>query len=291
MLQAARIGAAARGCASETFALRMNGARPSHSAAFSGKNDMESRNQLVRLREYQEVEREIAELEERARAIPKTLEAIEEEAEAARSEQTGLENRRKDIERERMRRESDLEAERERMRKTQGKQLEVKTNKEYSALLQEIEGVKENIDRLETEILELMEEGEAIGGKIDERAARVREKETEAEGRKKAKREELAVLEGRLAGLENDRKHLSRDIDDDWAANYNRIKASRGWAVSPLNGNSCGGCHQLLMPQLIHEIKHGDDIKSCPYCMRILYALAEGEVSAEAVNPAESSQA
>ena len=269
----------------------MKGARPFHPTTLLGKNDMESRHQLVRLREYQEVEREIAELEERARAIPKALEAIEVEAEAARSEQSGLENRRKELERERMRRESDIEAERERMRKTQGKQLEVKTNKEYSALLQEIEGVKENIDRLETEILELMEESEAIEGKIDEGAGRVRKKEAEAENRKKAKRAELAALEERLARRRNDRRHLSRDIDDDWTANYNRIKAVRGWAVSPLNGNSCGGCHQLLMPQLIHEIKHGDEIKSCPHCMRILYALAEGEAPAEAVNPAESSPA
>ena len=58
-----------------------------------------------------------------------------------------------------MRREADIESERERMRKTQGKQIEIKTNKEYTALLQEIEGVKDAIDRLETEILEMIEKG------------------------------------------------------------------------------------------------------------------------------------
>ncbi len=247
------------------------------------KSGMESRDQLQKLWEYQGLDREIAELEKCVLAIPKTMEAIEEEIKNARSEQVRLENLKKDLESERKRHESEIEAERERMRKTVGKQVEVKTNKEYSALLQEIDGIKEKIDLMETQILEVMEEGEVMGVKINEGAAQLQEREGEADSRKKAKQVELTGLEERLTGLQNDRKYLARDIDDDWVVNYNRIKASRGWAVSPLSENSCGGCHQLLWPQLVHEIKHSNEIKTCPHCMRILY------VGAEAAKPAEPS--
>ncbi|MDP6682131.1 MAG: hypothetical protein QF876_03990, partial [Desulfobacterales bacterium] len=122
--------------------------------------------QLQSLRDFQDLEREIAGLEAEAEEIPKALQMIEAEREAARAKQAGLEERREDLDRERVRREADIESERERMRKTQAKQIEIKTNKEYTALLQEIEGIKSAIDRLETEILEMMESSEEMAEDI-----------------------------------------------------------------------------------------------------------------------------
>ncbi len=72
---------------------------------------------------------------------------------------------------------------------------------------------------------------------------------------------------------------------------YQRIKSSRGWAVAALNGNSCTGCHQSLIPKLIHEIKHDDEIKTCPHCNRILYIPVEAESPAPSSNPAEPAKA
>ncbi|MFQ5915143.1 MAG: zinc ribbon domain-containing protein [Nitrospinota bacterium] len=247
--------------------------------------------QLRLLREFQDLEQEIAGLEISAEEIPKTIQSIETEVEAARAELVHREARKKDLERERVRREADVETERERLRKAQGKQLEVKTNKEYSALLQEMEAIKGKIDQWETEILELMESADTLAEAIRDGAGRLGEMEADAEVRKKEKREELDRIQDRLSDLRGGHQRISVDIDPEWLAQYSRIKAARGWAVAPLNSNSCSGCHQSLMPQLVHEIKHGAEIRTCPHCNRILYSPEEAKTPAETANPAEPAKA
>ncbi len=252
---------------------------------------IDKRLQLRLLREFQDLDQEIADREASAAEIPKAVQSIEARVDAARAEQAGLEERRKGLERERMRRETDVEAERERLRSAQAKQLDVKTNKEYSALLREIEGINGKIDQLETQILEMMESAEATAAEIRQGAGRLREEEAEAESRKNEKKEELRRLESRLSELREEHKRLSVEIDPDWRAEYGRIKEARGWAVAGLNGNSCSGCHQSVMPQLIHEIKHGDEIKTCLHCNRIFYIPEETQKTAGTANPAEPTQA
>ena len=247
--------------------------------------------QLQFLRDFQDLEREIAGLEAEAEEIPKALQSIETEREAARAKQAGLEERRKDLDRERARREADIESERERMRKTQGKQIEIKTNKEYTALLQEIEGVKGAIDRLETEILEMMESAEEMIEDIRRGADRLREEEAQARSRQEGKKEGLRRIEDQLSNLRNDHQRIERDIDPDWLSEYQRIKPVRGWAVAALNGTICTGCHQSLILQLVHEIKHSDEIKTCPNCSRILYVPEIEESPAESPRPAEPTKA
>lgn len=249
----------------------------------------EKRQQLRLLREFQDLEREIAALEAAAREIPKVLQSLEGEMATSRAEQAEREARRKSLERERLKRESDVEAERDRLRKAQGKQLEVKTNKEYTALLHEIDGIKGKIDRLETEILELMESAETAAEEIHQGAGRLREREAEAEGRKKEETEKLHRMETRLAELREIHRRLSGGINPEWLTEYRRVKAARGWAVAGLNGNICGGCHQSLMPQLIHQVKHGDEVLACPHCNRILYPPDEAQKADG--KPAEPAQA
>ena len=70
----------------------------------------EKKLQLQSLRDFQILEQEIAGLEAAAEGIPKTLQLIEAEREADRAKQTDLEERCKDLERERVRREADIES-------------------------------------------------------------------------------------------------------------------------------------------------------------------------------------
>jgi len=244
--------------------------------------------QIRLLREFQDLEEEIAILESSTEAIPKVIQSIEDEVKQAHDHQAAIEARRRDLEKERMRKEADIETERDHMRKVQAKQLEVKTNKEYSALLHEIEGIKGKIDRFETDILEVMESSEALEEEIHQGKGKLREQEAEAENRKKEQCEALDQMKKRLAGLREDHKRLSLEIEPDWVSEYRRIKAARGTAVAGLNGKSCGGCHQTLMPKLVHAVNHDDEIQTCPHCNRILFTLEEESKTAETSNPAGS---
>jgi hypothetical protein len=227
--------------------------------------------QIRLLRTLCDLDEEIAAREISCQEIPEAIEVLRTSVKEAEAEESALQTNRRETEKKRALQETELEAERERLAKSRGRQLEVKTNKEYTALLHEIEGQGRRIDELETSVLELMERVEAFGGELKEKKAEVAKKEAHCSIEVKAKEEELGQIRERLSGLQGDRKRLLVDVAPAWFEEYERVRKGRtGRAVVPLDGEACSGCHRNLPPQLAYEVRHGEEIHSCPYCNRFL---------------------
>lgn len=236
--------------------------------------------QLRLLRALCDLDEEISAQETSSQTIPRAIEALQASLREAKAEGAALESRRRETEKKRGLQESELEGERERLRRTKGKQLEVKTNKEYTALLQEMELQSRRIDELETSVLELMEQASALGRELKEKKAEVAQKEVESAAEVRAKEEELKQTQERLVGLRGERKRLLIDIDPVWLQEYERVRAVRqGRVVVPLNGGTCSACHRNLTPKLVYEVRHGDEVRSCPYCNRFLYEPEEARAA------------
>ncbi len=92
-------------------------------------------------------------------------------------------------------REKDLEDNRVKQQKYEGQLYQVKTNKEYSAVLVEIGEVKQEKSRIEEDILGLMESQERI-------AAELKDVEGDWKGRESEGKSEEATLVERLRGVE-----------------------------------------------------------------------------------------
>ena len=133
----------------------------------------------------------------------------------------------------------------------------MKTNKEYSAVLAEIEGAKVEKDRLEEEILGLMELQERIGREVVEGEARLRPQEAEAKVQEAAAAEELRALEVDVEGARSERESVARDVPRDVLAQYRRIlKGRAGLAVALVGSNGiCSGCRVTLTPQRFNEAR------------------------------------
>ncbi len=152
--------------------------------------------------------------------------------------------------------------------------MEVKTNKEYQAMLHEIEGVEREIRGVEDHILEDMEAAEAL-------SVEVKREETlfaEAEGRH---REEVRDLDRRAQGLEQDRARLQAERDgvaaglpEDLLARFRRVARLRGVAVAEAKDGMCLQCRVVLRPQMYVDLKRNDQIMECPSCSRILHFVA-----------------
>ena len=113
--------------------------------------------QLQRLIDLQKMDNQIAELERGKAAIPQQIESgkagiKEKQGQLKEAEDTlaELQKKHKDLE-------MDVAAENDHIAKTKTKLSAVKTNKEYSAILVEVDAVKEKILALEDQELELME--------------------------------------------------------------------------------------------------------------------------------------
>jgi predicted nucleic acid-binding Zn-ribbon protein len=186
--------------------------------------------------------------------------------------------------------EQDLQAQESNIEKLKSRQTEIKTNKEYHALLQELESAKEVKGRLEEELLLLMEKLDFEGGKVKTEEESVKRLEAEFKKREAELAEESSRSDQAIAKLEVERSEVAKHLDENLLANYSRLKnRKKDLAVVPVIGGTCGGCHMNIPPQLIAEVKLETQIHTCSYCQRILYFRNAAE-SKPAPSPSNSLQ-
>jgi len=164
------------------------------------------------------------------------------------------------------------------IKKTKDRLLEVKTNKEYQAILKEIEIIEKKNSEIEDEI---------IGGldQIDHMRTEVREKEKDFEAHrsqyekeKKKIEKELSQLDYDLADAEKKTNALRKRIRDELLKRYETIKGRRnGVAVALVWKEVCGGCHMNIPPQMYIELQRSSDLLTCPNCNRIVYWYNQSE--------------
>ena len=150
--------------------------------------------------------------------------------------------------------------------------LTVKTNREYSALLTEIEAVKREKGELEDLIIQNMEKSEALSDEIKEKKGRLEELGKERQGKKDELNIKLKELSKEIAICKKTREELTGEINRPTLRLYERIMNSRvNRAVVPIRSGSCGGCFAHVPIQKVADIRKGSQIYSCDSCGRILY--------------------
>jgi predicted nucleic acid-binding Zn-ribbon protein len=223
---------------------------------------------LVQLQEY---DSRLARLEAEASRLPKRIEAIRASVAEARAAveaaKTKVDTTRKNL----RAKEKDLEVVAAKRAKADAHLWEVKTNKEYSAVLVEIEDIKQEKARTEEEILALMEMQERLAAEIREAEARLKVREEQGSLDEASVRQQLATVEAELAGVRGERATLAREVPAPMLADYERIlKARGGLAIVPVMTGVCGGCRVTIRPQAIQELR-GATLMRCESCGRYLY--------------------
>lgn len=150
--------------------------------------------------------------------------------------------------------------------------MEVKTNKEYSAILSEIQDVEKKISNIEDEILMIMELVEEKTEENKGNLERLKLEEKRFQIERKEKEEEIERLQQLLDIEYKKRKEIEELIDKKVLREYFKIKEIRnGVAVINVNDYVCQGCHMSMPPQTFNDIKNNNRIIHCSHCSRILY--------------------
>ncbi|HXY42254.1 MAG TPA: C4-type zinc ribbon domain-containing protein [Vicinamibacteria bacterium] len=162
----------------------------------------------------------------------------------------------------------DLEGKRS---KYKGQLMEVKTNKEYTAMLHEIENVEREIRSLEDQILEEMEKMEALSQEVRKEEAAFKLIEGEA-------RKERVAQDARETGLQTlaqrareERAAAAVVVPEETLARYERIARLRGSGVAEARDGICGACRVKLRVQVWVEVRRNESLIECDSCSRILY--------------------
>ena len=162
----------------------------------------------------------------------------------------------------------DLEAKRSRY-KTQ--LMDVKTNKEYTAMLHEIEGVEREIRAREDQILAEMERAEVLTVEAHREEGVFKEAESRRQTEARALEGRADVLRSEVQQLSAERDAVAATIPQDVLELFRRVARLRGVAVAEARDGMCQLCHMKLRLQMYVELKRNDQITQCPACSRILY--------------------
>ncbi|HXV27996.1 MAG TPA: C4-type zinc ribbon domain-containing protein, partial [bacterium] len=158
------------------------------------------------------------------------------------------------------------------IRKLDGQLSQVKTNKEYSALQQEIASLKADNSLLEEEVIRILDEIEAAQEEVKKETERLKQCQKDYE----AKEAELSHNEQKMneavAQLKKQREEIVRHLAPEVKDLYERIVVKKsGIALVKVQGEVCGACQMQLRPQLINEIRMAEGLVLCENCSRILY--------------------
>ncbi|MEW6381239.1 MAG: C4-type zinc ribbon domain-containing protein [bacterium] len=237
--------------------------------------------QLGLLIDLQGVDLQIQRLEKREAEIPLQINDLQKENDDQKRIYEAKVQAADGIEKNRRKKERDLESKESVLAKLKDQLLSVKTNREYQALLHEIENGKQDISHLEEEILQMIEDSESAAQCIREISLEMEKSQKRYIEQRREKEQEMALLQEQKHAFESRKEALRKEISGELLKQYDKVRKSRnGLAVVSVRDGSCQGCFMSLMPQLFQEVKQNVQIYFCPHCHRILYYQEEKEPEA-----------
>ncbi|MBM3777139.1 MAG: hypothetical protein FJW23_02725 [Acidimicrobiia bacterium] len=227
---------------------------------------------LERLIELQRLETTIADATQWIAAHPERLQAADARLDsatlvvnAARDALKGAQERRRDLEKE-------AAVFQGRLTKFKDQLSAVKTNREYQAMLKEIETAETELRAAEDKVLEemLAADGAAAEAKAAERA--LAEARTQVNADKRDMAAELAAAEKRLQEASQARAAIVAQLDARLVQIFEQVaKVRKGIGVCVAADGLCSLCHVRLRPHVYQQVRHNDTIIQCESCHRILY--------------------
>jgi predicted nucleic acid-binding Zn-ribbon protein len=225
------------------------------------------------LKKAQQLDREIYQLGQKiAAAYPEQKADLKRELENERQRLKALEDHLKKKQLLQKDKEGLLAQKEANIKKMDGQLGQVKTNKEYSALQQEIGALKADNSLLEEEILKLFDEVEAADIEVKKERERLKTVEKDYT----AKESEIIRLESEaksnLEKFKQERQTILSQTDPEIRGRYDLIvQKKQGIALAKISGEICAACQLQLRPQLINDVRLGQSLILCENCSRILY--------------------
>ncbi len=153
--------------------------------------------------------------------------------------------------------------------KFQSQTAMVKTNAEYTALLNEVDGMTARISQLEEEILLAMETADQVSARLKDAERDQTQIGQDLTRQAQQLRERMEVVKDEIAARDKERDELLARVSPEIKQRYERVRAARGGGVARIQGQSCAACHREVPPETINRLLAGE-MHICLSCMRIL---------------------
>lgn len=160
-----------------------------------------------------------------------------------------------------------------------------RTNKEYSALLTELNTAKADDSKLETQVLEIMKNIEIDEQQCEEIKEQIAQQRSKLDEVRKETDGKAVELEKDIAEIQTEWDKVAKDIPKEALVIFERVAETYdGEAMAEVEqadessqSYSCGGCFMGIPAEVVNILSGKDDIIRCTNCTRILY-LKDGQV-------------
>ena len=230
--------------------------------------------ELSQLIALQNADTNIRRLQAEIESIPERRAKIEREFDQRAFEIRELEQRRDAASQERARLETEIFEHKQRAERADRNLMAAKKPDEYTAAIREADSARKQISAFETNVLEQMEVFDGAEKELQERAPEVEKLRGEMEASFKVFDQQGQQQQKELEQARLDRERLLKELPKSMSDGGNKRISARirdGVAVAEARNGACTACYMALRPQIMADVRRGDEVITCDNCNRILY--------------------
>lgn len=232
--------------------------------------------QMRLLKELQDIDTAARKIRLDRRQMEEELGSLDAEVERVAVMVTGLRESLEALQAERRELGRALAQERENVTRAESRLPAIKTQKEYIAVLKEVDTAKKMNRDIEERIKGKDAEITALDQDRQEKEKELAEQEDKAAARRAAVEARLAEVDATLAARDSERAAIAEQIPVVTRKRYQTLLDRRGGiAVVEARQGACQGCHMQLPPQVFNSLFRQEEVMSCPHCHRLIFLIRQ----------------
>jgi predicted nucleic acid-binding Zn-ribbon protein len=230
------------------------------------------KEQLSLLISLQECDSHLARLSGKKIKLPEQIKKLEDDFQTYKESVEANKRKFEELKAQRLDCEGKIKKLNDAMAKTKEKMLDVKNNKEYQALLKEIEISEKARSDIETQIIALMDEMDKLAILVKKDEETLKQAQIQHDKEKKSIEDDLNAIDADTVSWTEKRKGLQNALPEELLTRYEKIRRrNNGIGVISVWKEICNGCRMKIPPHLYNELQRSQELFSCPNCNRIIY--------------------
>jgi predicted nucleic acid-binding Zn-ribbon protein len=226
---------------------------------------------LERLLALQALDSKIARLEQQLARAPRALKNRQTSIAGIDAKIKNVVDRTKVLRAQMQLRENELQTNEAKITRFKEQAGDVRSNKEFIAFRSEIANVQGECDRLQNEILKILDVVEQADAKVAEYET---ERQHEIDMATKARAvidEKQADVRATCDGLLKQRPDRLAGIPKEALLHYEKVRKARGRGMSPIEGAYCSACGEGQTRNDVYAVQNRTRPVECAGCQRFLY--------------------
>lgn len=228
------------------------------------------------LRDLQEIDQEISSIEEVCSGYQQELTVFKQQADEVQEMLDQLADEIGRLRQDEAQIQLELDKQRDSVAKAEARLPGIQTQKEYVAVLKEIDMAKKGNKELDEQLKAKQDEIATLVEEQKEKEANLAAINENAEARGTELNQLISASDEKLKQRKGTREAVVSDVPKSLLRKYQGLfKRRNGLALAIARNGACLGCNMQLPPQLFNRLLLGEELQTCPHCNRILYVEAE----------------